>query len=105
MGAGSPPSNARLRGDHVVPAAFAGGDGDRLFPAAGHAGFAAGVGELRTRDGAVLAEKFGDAGESGDVVVGPDAEVAGGDAGFGADGGCFGHDHPRSTYSSAAEVD
>ena len=63
------------------------------------------MGQLDGGNAAVGFDKAGDAGERGDVAVGPDAEVARGDAAFGADGGGFGHDHARSTYRAAAEVD
>ena len=74
-------------------------------PGDGHAGLASGVRELDGGDAAVLLEEGRDTGEHGDVVVGPDAEVAGGDAGFGADGCGFGHYHARSSYCPAAEMD
>jgi len=63
------------------------------------------VGELDGGDAAVLLEEGGDAGEEGDVVVGVDAEVAWGDAAFGADGGGFGHYGACSADGAAAEMD
>ncbi len=48
-----------------------------------HAGLATGVGELGAGVGSVLVEKVGDALELRDVLVFPDAEIAGGDAAFG----------------------
>ena len=50
-------------------------------------------------------EEAGDAFELGDVLVFPDAEVAGGDAGFGADGVCFGDDEAGAANGAASEVD
>ena len=78
------------------------GGGD---PGGGHAGLAAGVRELDAGDAAVSFEEVGDAGEEGDVVVGVDAEVAGGDAAFGTDGGGFGDDGACATDGAAAEMD
>jgi hypothetical protein len=39
------------------------------------------------------------------VVVAPDAEIAGGDAGFGADGVGFGDDEGGAADGAAAEMD
>ena len=93
-------------GDDVGPAAFGGRDGvGGRDPGGGHAGFAAGVGELDAGNGALRFEKVGDAGEEGDVVVVADAEVAGGDAAFRADGGGFGDDGAGAANGAAAEMD
>ena len=88
-----------------MPATFGGRDGAGCLPRHGHAGFAAGVGELDAGVGTVLVEEGGDALELGDVLVLPDAEVAGSDAGFGADGGGFGDDEAGAADGAAAEVD
>ena len=50
-------------------------------------------------------EEAGDAVELGDVLVFPDAEVAGGDAAFGADGVGLGEDETGAADGAAAEVD
>jgi hypothetical protein len=50
-------------------------------------------------------EEASDAFELGDVLVFPDAEVAGGDAAFGADGVCFGDDEAGAANGAASEVD
>jgi len=76
-----------------------------FLPGRNHAGLASGVGELDGGDAAVLLEEGGDAGEHGEVVVGVDAEVAGGDAGFWADGCGLGHDGAGAADGAAAEVD
>jgi hypothetical protein len=93
-------------GDYVGPATFGGreGAGGRV-PGEGHAGFAAGVGELDGGNAAVSFEEVGDAEEEGDVVVGIDAEVAGGDAAFGTDGGGFGDDGACAADGTGAEMD
>jgi len=88
-----------------LPATFNGWDCAGRLPRHGHAGFAAGVGELGASVGAVLVEEGGDALELGDVLVLPDAEVAGSDAGFRADGVGLGDDEAGSTDGAAAEVD
>jgi len=80
-------------------------NGARLLPRNGHAGFAAGVGELGAGVGAMLVQEGGDALELGDVVVLPDAEVAGRDPGFGADGVGLGDDETGTADGAAAEVD
>ena len=49
-------------------------------------------------------EEGGDALELGDVLVFPDAEVAGGDAGFGADGVGLGDDEAGAADGAASEV-
>ena len=77
--------------DDVGPTTFGGREGvGGRDPGGGHAGLATGVGELDAGDAAVEFEEVGDAGEEGDVIVGVDAEVGGGDAGLGTDGGGFG---------------
>ena len=88
-----------------LPAAFGGRDEAGLFPGGGHAGLAAGVGELGAGEGAVVVEKVGDALEAGDVVVGVDAEVVRGDAAFGADGAGLGEDEGGAADGAAAEMD
>lgn len=50
-------------------------------------------------------EEGGDAFELGDVLVFPDAEVAWGDAGFGAYGVGFGDDESGAANGAASEVD
>ena len=92
-------------GGDGLPATFGGGDGADLLPWDGHAGFAAGVGELGAGVGAVLVQEGGDALELGDVLVFPDAEIAGGDAAFGADGVGFGDDEAGTADGAASEVD
>jgi hypothetical protein len=93
------------RGGDGLPAAFGGRDGADFFPWNGHAGFAAGVGELGAGVGAVLVQEAGDALELREVLVLPDAEVAGSDAALGADGVGFSDDEGGSADGAAAEVD
>lgn len=50
-------------------------------------------------------QKGGDAGEFGDVLVLPQAEIVGADAAFGTDSGGFGHDQAGSADGAAAEMD
>ncbi len=52
----------------------------------------------------MLVQEGGDALELRDVVVLPDAEVAGRDAGFGADGIGFGDDETGAADGAAAEM-
>ncbi len=92
-------------GGYGLPAAFRQWDAAGGFPGNGHAGFASGVGELGAGVGSMLMEERGDALEFGDVLVLPDAEVAGSDAGFGADGVGFGEDDGGAAYGAAAEMD
>jgi hypothetical protein len=88
-----------------LPAAFGWEDGPVLLPGDGHAGFASGVSELSAGVGAVLVQEGGDALELGDVLVLPDAEVAGADAAFRADGVGLGEDKGGTAYGAAAEMD
>ena len=60
-------------GGYGLPAAFGGWDEAVLFPGDGHAGFAAGVGQLGAGVGSVLVQEGGDALEGGNVLVLPDA--------------------------------
>ena len=92
-------------GGYGLPTAFGRGHGADWLPGKGHAGFAAGVGQLGSCVGAVLVEEGGDAVELWDVLVFPDAEVAGGDAGFGADCVCLGDDESSAANGAASEVD
>jgi len=92
-------------GSDGLPAAFGGGDGAIGLPWNGHAGFAAGVGELGAGVGAVLVQEGGDALELGSVLVLPDAEIAGSDAAFRADGVGLGDDQGGAADGTAAEVD
>jgi hypothetical protein len=71
----------------------------------GHAGFAAGVGQLDAGAGALGVEEGGDAGEGGDVVVFPNAEVGGGDAALGRDGGGLKSNERRSALGAGAKMD
>jgi len=91
-------------GSDGLPAAFGGRNDAGFLPWDGHAGFASGVGELGAGVGAMVVEEGGDAAELGDVVVFPDAEVAEGDAGFGADGAGFGDDEGGAADGAAAEM-
>jgi len=70
-----------------------------------HAAFAAGVGKLNAGAGALGVKELRDALEGGDVLVFPDAEVAGGDATFRRDGGGFKGDEGGAALGSRAEVD
>ena len=63
------------------------------------------MGELSASVGAVLVEEGGDALEVEDVLVFPDAEVAGSDASFRVDGVSLGEDKGSAADSSAAEMD
>ena len=71
----------------------------------GHGGFAAGVRELDPGTYSLRVNEVDDALQAGDVVVFVDAEIAGGNAAFGNDGGCFKHDQACATLGSTAEVD
>lgn len=73
-------------------------------PGAVGASFAAAVGELDAAVGAGAADGGGDGGESGDVVIGPDAEVFGGDDTIRADGGGFGDDEGGAAVCAGGEV-
>lgn len=68
------------------------------FPGAGGRGFAAGVGDLNGRHGAVFFDEAVDAGDRLDVFVVPDAGVAGGDAALGRNGGGLGDDQARAAH-------
>jgi hypothetical protein len=50
-------------------------------------------------------EEAGNAFELGDVLVFPDTEVAWGNTGFRADGGCLGDDEAGAANGAASEVD
>ena len=63
------------------------------------------MGELGTGVGSVLVEECGDALKVGDVLVFPDAEVAGGDTSFGTDGVGLGEDKSGPADGAAAEMD
>jgi hypothetical protein len=91
--------------DDTGPTTVGGAGGVGGGPGWEGAGLAAGVGELDGGDAAVLLEEGGDAGEHGNVIVGVDAEVAGGDAAFRADGCGFRHDGAGTADGTAAEVD
>ncbi len=87
------------------PCTLFGGEEAFAVEGRGHAAFAAGVGELDAGAGALGVEEGGDALEVGDVFVFPDAEVGGGDAAFGGDGGGFKGDEASSALGASAEVD
>ena len=91
--------------DDVGPSAFGGRDDAVMFPGRTHAGFAAGVGELNAGAGAVSMEEVDDAGERGDVLVFPEAEVKRRDAAFGRDGSGLSEDESGAADGAAAEVD
>ena len=98
----------RLGGGGVdgTPAAFGDGHGRAvLAPGHGGGGLEAGVGELGSGDGAVVAKKADDAREVLDVRVLPDAEVGGTDAAFGEHGVGFGEDRAGSADGAGAEMD
>ena len=88
-----------------LPAAFRRRDGTALFPWDRHAGFAAGVSELGSSVGAVLVEEGCDSLEFRDVLVFPDAEIAGSDAGFGTYGVSFRNDEGSAADGPTSEVD
>jgi hypothetical protein len=89
----------------VGPAIFAGGEQAVTLPGALHAGLATGVRELNRRVCALPMQEVHDAGERGDVVVLPDAEVVRGDAPFGKDGGGFREDKSCTSDGAAAQMD
>lgn len=62
------------------------------------------MGDLDGTGGTHAVDSFGDGFEGGNVVVGPDAEVLGGDSALGEDGGSFGHDEAASSGGAAGEV-
>ncbi len=92
-------------GHHLPAVGLAGGDGKAAVPGEFAAGFAAGVGELDGGDGALGFKERDDAAEGFDVGVGPEAEVAEGDAAGGFDGGGFDHNEAGATGGAGAEVD
>jgi len=71
----------------------------------GHAGFAAGVGQLDTGADALRMDEADDLLEAGDVRIFPDAKICGGDAALREHGGSLEQDEARTTLSAAAEVD
>jgi len=71
----------------------------------GHASLSASVGELDAGTGSLRVEELGDALQGGNVFVFPDAEVTGGDAAFGGDGGGFQRDQGSAALGSGTEVD
>src|SRR5450631_3587563 len=90
-------SVARGEGDgagrcDVGPALLGGREETLVVPGTAHAGLASGVGELDSSVRAVGVEEIDDAGERGDVLVLPEAEVVGGDAALGENRGGFGED-------------
>lgn len=92
-------------GHHLPAVGLAGGDGEAAVPGEFAAGLAAGVGELDGGDGALGFEEVDDAAEGFDVGVGPEAEVAEGDAAGGFDGCCLHHDEAGATGGAGAEMD
>jgi len=67
-------------------------------------GFSSAVGELDAAVGSGAADGGGDGSESGDVVIGPDAEVFGGDDAIFSDGGGFGDDEGGAAIGTGGEV-
>src|ERR1700734_1586002 len=92
-------------GSDRLPAAFGRGNGAGYFPWNGHAGLAAGVGELGASIRTVLVKEGSDALEFGNVLVFPDAEVSRRDAALRAHGVGLCDNEAGTTYGAAAEVD
>ena len=63
------------------------------------------MGQLDAGAGALGVEEPGDALKGGDVLVLPDAEVAGGDAALRGDGGGFKDDEGGAALGAGSEVD
>ena len=91
-------------GAEGLPSAFAGVEQAFASEGRGHGGFAACVGELDSGADALGVDELGDAGEAGNVVVGVDAEVGGGDASFGEDRGCLEHNEGGSALGAGPEM-
>jgi hypothetical protein len=99
----------RCKGDGAgtegLPAAFAGTEKTLAGEGRGHGSFASGMGELNARADALSVDELRDARKAGDVVVGVNAEIGGGDAAFSEDRGGFEHDEGGSALGAGAEVD
>ena len=86
------------------PAAFAFVERAAPAPWRVRARLAAGVGELNAGHGALRFDERRDAGEHGDMLVLPDAQVVRRDASFGRHGRCLSDHHRRTPDSATAEV-